>query len=92
MLGVPFEAVCQMFLILGFGVTLLKKILIHTQTKNKGWLQADVCVHTENGNINYGHSNVLGMASPVLREMLKQARKHGHQRSISMLGVPSEAV
>uniref|UniRef100_A0A803PEC1 BTB/POZ and TAZ domain-containing protein 4 n=2 Tax=Cannabis sativa TaxID=3483 RepID=A0A803PEC1_CANSA len=54
--------------------------------------RADVCVHTENGSIIYGHSNVLGMASPVLREMLKQARKHGHQRSISMLGVPSEAV
>ncbi|KAF4356251.1 hypothetical protein F8388_000698 [Cannabis sativa] len=38
------------------------------------------------------YSNRTGMASPVLREMLKQARKHGHQRSISMLGVPSEAV
>ncbi|XP_062101822.1 BTB/POZ and TAZ domain-containing protein 4 [Humulus lupulus] len=54
--------------------------------------KADVCVHTENGGTIYGHANVLGMASPVLRQMLKQARKHGHQRSISIVGVPSEAV
>ncbi|EXB94057.1 BTB/POZ and TAZ domain-containing protein 4 [Morus notabilis] len=54
--------------------------------------RADVFIQTENGGIIYAHSSILGMASPVMRDMLKQSRKRGHQQSISILGVPYDAV
>ncbi|XP_028787096.1 BTB/POZ and TAZ domain-containing protein 4-like [Neltuma alba] len=52
---------------------------------DKGY-KADVCINTHNGGILFAHSNVLGMASPVLRGVLQR------QRSISILGVPHDAV
>ncbi|PON66758.1 Voltage dependent potassium channel [Parasponia andersonii] len=54
--------------------------------------RADVCVQTENGGMIYAHANVLGIASTVIRGMLKQARKSGRRRLISILGVPHDAV
>ncbi|KAI9113476.1 hypothetical protein K1719_015403 [Acacia pycnantha] len=54
--------------------------------------KADVCINTRNGGILFAQSNVLGMASPVFKGMLKQtSRRHG-RRSISILGVPHDAV
>ncbi|CAN1813308.1 BTB/POZ and TAZ domain-containing protein 4 [Linum perenne] len=40
----------------------------------------------------FAHSTVLGMASPVLRGMLNQAPARRGQRSISVKGVPHDAV
>ncbi|CAN0917847.1 BTB/POZ and TAZ domain-containing protein 4 [Linum grandiflorum] len=40
----------------------------------------------------FAHSNILGMASPVLRGMLKQAKMRDGQRSISVNGVPHDAI
>lgn len=54
--------------------------------------RADVSIKTENGGIIYAHSSILGMASPVIRGMLKQSRKSRHRQSISILGVPHDAV
>lgn len=54
--------------------------------------RADVSINTDNGGIIYAHANVLGMASPVMRGMLKKSKKHDRQRSISIHGVPYDAV
>jgi hypothetical protein len=54
--------------------------------------RADVTIHTDSGDIVYGHSSILGIASPVLRTMLKESRRKNNRRSISIRGVPSEAV
>ncbi|CAL0331767.1 unnamed protein product [Lupinus luteus] len=58
---------------------------------NEGY-EADICINTENGGTIYAHSNILGMASPVIRGMLKQAKRHDCWRSISISGVPHGAV
>ncbi|GAV80898.1 BTB domain-containing protein/zf-TAZ domain-containing protein [Cephalotus follicularis] len=54
--------------------------------------RADATINTDNGGIIYGHANILGMASPVLKGMLKQSKRIGRRQSISILGVPSDAV
>ncbi|WCJ31400.1 BTB and TAZ domain protein 4 [Euphorbia peplus] len=55
--------------------------------------RADVLINTDNGGSIFAHSNILGMVSPVMRGMLKQAKKHrGRQRSIVIQGVPHDAV
>uniref|UniRef100_A0A5B6ZLA2 Putative BTB and TAZ domain protein 4 n=1 Tax=Davidia involucrata TaxID=16924 RepID=A0A5B6ZLA2_DAVIN len=54
--------------------------------------RADVSINTDNGGIIYAHASILGMASPVLKGMLKQSRRHDRGRSISIHGVPYEAV
>ncbi|XP_052197749.1 BTB/POZ and TAZ domain-containing protein 4-like [Diospyros lotus] len=54
--------------------------------------RADVVINTEDGGIVYGHASILGVASPVLKSMLKQTKRHGHRRSISIRGVPHAAV
>ncbi|KAK9749573.1 hypothetical protein RND81_02G135500 [Saponaria officinalis] len=55
--------------------------------------RADVVVHTDNGGKIYGHSCILGMSSPVIRHMIKQSKRRGsRQRSISIRGVPHDAV
>lgn len=54
--------------------------------------KADVCINTDNGGVVYAHSNILAMASPVLRGMLKQASRRGRWRTISIFGVPHDAV
>ncbi|CAJ1929307.1 unnamed protein product [Sphenostylis stenocarpa] len=54
--------------------------------------KADVCINTDNGGVVYAHSNILAMASPVLRGMLKQANRSGRWRTISINGVPHVAV
>ncbi|WOK94408.1 hypothetical protein Cni_G03110 [Canna indica] len=54
--------------------------------------RADVCVYTSDGVIP-AHTSILGMASPVLKSMLKQAkRRGGRRRAISIRGVPHHAV
>ncbi|XP_065854632.1 BTB/POZ and TAZ domain-containing protein 4-like [Euphorbia lathyris] len=55
--------------------------------------RADVVINTDNdrGSI-FAHSNILGIASPVMRGLLKQASKHRGRRSISIRGVPHKAV
>ncbi|KAA8531576.1 hypothetical protein F0562_006285 [Nyssa sinensis] len=54
--------------------------------------RADVSINTANGDIIYAHASILGVASPVLKGMLKQSRRHDRRRSISIGGVPYEAV
>lgn len=54
--------------------------------------RADVTINTDNGGIIYGHANILGMASPVLKGMLKKSKGFGRRRSISIRGVPLDAV
>ncbi|TKY70654.1 BTB/POZ and TAZ domain-containing protein 4 [Spatholobus suberectus] len=54
--------------------------------------KADVCINTDNGGVVYAHSNILAMASPVLRGTLKQANRRGRWRTISIIGVPHDAV
>ncbi|KAK8687198.1 hypothetical protein V6N13_086026 [Hibiscus sabdariffa] len=60
----------------------------------EGGYRADVAIKTDNGGIVRAHSNVLAMASPVLRGMLKQAKGFGRKRSVSIHihGVPRDAV
>ncbi|XP_059458880.1 BTB/POZ and TAZ domain-containing protein 4-like isoform X2 [Corylus avellana] len=54
--------------------------------------RADVFVNTVNGGIIYAHANILGMASPVMKGMLKNSKRRDRQRSISIRGVPHDAV
>ncbi|PSR87926.1 BTB/POZ and TAZ domain-containing protein [Actinidia chinensis var. chinensis] len=54
--------------------------------------RADVLINTDNGGIIYAHASLLGVASPVLKGILKQSRRRGCQRSISIRGVPHDAV
>ncbi|GMI76867.1 BTB and TAZ domain protein 4 [Hibiscus trionum] len=60
----------------------------------EGGYKSDVAIKTDNGGIIRAHSNVLAMASPVLRGMLKQAKGFGQKRlvSIHIHGVPRDAV
>ncbi|CAL9186732.1 unnamed protein product [Musa hybrid cultivar] len=54
--------------------------------------RADVCVYTNDGII-LAHASILGMASPVIKTMLKQSkRRGGRRRAISIRGVPHNAV
>ncbi|KAE8693350.1 BTB/POZ and TAZ domain-containing protein 4 [Hibiscus syriacus] len=57
-----------------------------------GGFRADVTVRTDNGGIIYAHAAVLGMASPVLRGMLKPAKGFDRKRSISVSGIQHDAV
>ncbi|KAJ8638313.1 hypothetical protein MRB53_012580 [Persea americana] len=52
--------------------------------------QADVLINTINGGVIHAHSIILGMASPVLKNMLNQSK--GRKRSIAIRGVPHQAV
>ncbi|PQP96308.1 BTB/POZ and TAZ domain-containing protein 4 [Prunus yedoensis var. nudiflora] len=54
--------------------------------------RADVSVNTDDGGIIYAHANILGMASPAMKGLLKQSSRFRRQRSISILGVPHDAV
>ncbi|XP_022133356.1 BTB/POZ and TAZ domain-containing protein 4 [Momordica charantia] len=54
--------------------------------------RADASIHTDHGGIVYAHAYILGMASPVIKGMLKQSKKSGWNRSISIRGVPPDAV
>ncbi|KAJ4826682.1 BTB/POZ and TAZ domain-containing protein 4 [Turnera subulata] len=54
--------------------------------------KADVIISTDNGGVVHAHASVLGMASPVIRGMLKQAKRKGRKQSISIRGVPHDAL
>ncbi|PIN06121.1 CREB binding protein/P300 [Handroanthus impetiginosus] len=56
--------------------------------------RADVSILTDGGGVVYAHANILGVASPVFKAMLKKlkGRGHNHRRTISIRGVPPEAV
>lgn len=54
--------------------------------------KADVTIYTDYNGIIYAHANVLGMASPVMNGMLNQSKGHGRWRSLSIHGVPQDAV
>lgn len=54
--------------------------------------RADVYVYTNDGIIP-AHACILGMASPVMKNMLRQSnRREGRRRAISIGGVPHQAV
>jgi len=53
---------------------------------------ADVLIHTDDNGLIYAHSNVIGMASDVIRGMMKQHKRKSHRKSISILGVPHHAL
>uniref|UniRef100_A0A7N0T5M6 BTB domain-containing protein n=1 Tax=Kalanchoe fedtschenkoi TaxID=63787 RepID=A0A7N0T5M6_KALFE len=54
--------------------------------------RADVVISTDQGWLIYAHASILGMSSPALRGILKQSRRHGRKRMISIRGVPYDAV
>ncbi|KAG9440439.1 hypothetical protein H6P81_020604 [Aristolochia fimbriata] len=54
--------------------------------------RADVDIHTDSDDVIHAHASVLGVASPVLRSMLKQSKNRGCLRSLSIRGVPHQAV
>lgn len=54
--------------------------------------KADLIIYTDNGGMMYAHASVLGLASPVIEGMLKQAKRHGEKQSISIPGVPHDAL
>ncbi|CAN1191297.1 BTB/POZ and TAZ domain-containing protein 4 [Linum perenne] len=59
---------------------------------NEGY-RSDVEIHASSGDPIFAHASVLGMASPVLRGILKQAKtRSSGRRSISVKGVPHDAV
>ncbi|CAG7886068.1 unnamed protein product [Brassica rapa] len=53
---------------------------------------ADVLIHTDDNGLIYAHSNVIGMASDVIRGLMKQDKRNSRRKSISILGVPHDAV
>ncbi|KAJ0252370.1 BTB/POZ and TAZ domain-containing protein 5 [Hirschfeldia incana] len=53
---------------------------------------ADVLIHTDDNGLIYAHSNVIGMASDVIKGLMKQDKRKPHRKSISILGVPHDAV
>ncbi|XP_043709551.1 BTB/POZ and TAZ domain-containing protein 4-like [Telopea speciosissima] len=54
--------------------------------------KADVSIQTDNSVVINAHASILGMASPVMKCMLKHSRGRGRRRSISIQGVPHQAV
>ncbi|KAL4372670.1 hypothetical protein HN51_006662 [Arachis hypogaea] len=54
--------------------------------------KADVRINTGNGGIVYAHYNIVAVASPVLRGLLKQGNFFRRWRSITIKGVPHDAV
>ncbi|XP_040988222.1 BTB/POZ and TAZ domain-containing protein 4 isoform X2 [Juglans microcarpa x Juglans regia] len=54
--------------------------------------RADVTINNDDGGIIYAHASILGMASPVMKGMLKKLKGQGRQRSIAIRGVPHDAV
>ncbi|KAF2295549.1 hypothetical protein GH714_033174 [Hevea brasiliensis] len=80
------------------GKTLRGHSSVSTRTKDmwerlfdEGY-RADVTINTDKGGSIYAHANILGMASPVIKGLLKQAKSRTRQRSISIRGVPHDAV
>ncbi|CAH9105307.1 unnamed protein product [Cuscuta europaea] len=56
--------------------------------------RADVKINTRDGHVIYAHASVLGVASPVIKEILRKSTRRGRNKhiSISITGVPAEAV
>ncbi|PRQ48175.1 putative histone acetyltransferase [Rosa chinensis] len=54
--------------------------------------RADVAIHTDDGGIVYAHANLLGMASPVMKGLLRQPKVSRRPRTISIQGFPYDAV
>ncbi|XP_031269955.1 BTB/POZ and TAZ domain-containing protein 4 [Pistacia vera] len=54
--------------------------------------KADVIINTDYDGIIYAHANILGIASPTMRGILKQSKCRGRRRSLSIRGVPPNAV
>ncbi|XP_047056462.1 BTB/POZ and TAZ domain-containing protein 3-like [Lolium rigidum] len=54
--------------------------------------QADVSISTDDGTKILSHSCILGIRSPILRNMLEEATVQNGFRHILIPGVPSEAV
>lgn len=54
--------------------------------------RADVEINTDGGGVLYAHASILGVASLVLKNKLKESKKRGCLRSISIRGVPYGAV
>ncbi|KAH9315053.1 hypothetical protein KI387_023680 [Taxus chinensis] len=57
----------------------------------EGGYQADVRIFTEDGGVVPAHSNVLSVASPVLKHLLKQQKGKSCPHSFSITGVPYNA-
>ncbi|KAL9271895.1 BTB/POZ and TAZ domain-containing protein [Drosera capensis] len=53
---------------------------------------ADVVIHTDHGGKIYGHASILGMSSQILKNMLKKSNGRNRKQSISIRGVPHDAV
>ncbi|CAH2043244.1 unnamed protein product, partial [Thlaspi arvense] len=58
---------------------------------NDGY-KADVVIYTDNGGVIYAHANIIGTASTVIKGMLKKGKRHGKWHTISIRGVPHDAV
>ncbi|KAL2926729.1 BTB/POZ and TAZ domain-containing protein 4, partial [Bienertia sinuspersici] len=57
-----------------------------------GAFRADVVIHTDDGGQILAHANILGMASPVIRNLIKKSKGKDRRRSFSICGVPHDAV
>ncbi|KAI4382127.1 hypothetical protein MLD38_008128 [Melastoma candidum] len=54
--------------------------------------EADVRILTEGGGTILGHAGVLGLASSVMKGKLNRSKRKGRWRSITLHGVPPDAV
>ncbi|GAB4846899.1 hypothetical protein Ancab_025907 [Ancistrocladus abbreviatus] len=53
---------------------------------------ADIVIHTSSGGKIYAHASILGVASQVMKSILKKSKERNQRRSISISGVPDDAV
>ncbi|XP_077233632.1 BTB/POZ and TAZ domain-containing protein 4-like [Tasmannia lanceolata] len=54
--------------------------------------KADVHIITDGGDAIPAHTSILGMSSPVMKNMLEKSKGRNSKRSISIRGVPNQAV
>ncbi|KAK4759462.1 hypothetical protein SAY87_022593 [Trapa incisa] len=54
--------------------------------------KADVKITTDGGGLIYAHTNVLSLASAVMKKILRRSKKQGRWRFLAIRGVPPDAV
>ncbi|KAI4326033.1 hypothetical protein MLD38_031388 [Melastoma candidum] len=73
------------------GVSMASRDLLSDRLFDEGY-KADVKIYSTGGGIVYAHANILGMASPVFRGMMKKSKKQGRFQILTVGGVPHDAV
>ncbi|KAK4416327.1 BTB/POZ and TAZ domain-containing protein 4 [Sesamum alatum] len=54
--------------------------------------RADISILTDDGGVIYAHTSILGVASPVFKAMFRRKKGRGQKRTITIRGVPADAV